>query len=246
MPFLTSVLHSRGQSKSLTPWEQIKSYHEIKSIQSQKRNNRIIAFLTFFIVVLTGLQIYAQYNSSQLTDSTIKPDIEINLFDTASFNTHDVSSIWHGIEGDFGIRSSTLNFGITNFGQKDTNYINIDLKDPKEEYVFDSSRLENLKGLQNDFFQIESWSKACNEAYWETKTSNGSWETAWDKCSELRKNLTIESREILLRLNCPGCEFNKRFQCYSLKVCIYDSNSTLCGKDPGYHKLKETDCPEDW
>lgn len=199
----------------------------------------ILAIGTFFIGS-TALLFQIQ------TNATKKPDISLELYSTSSFRVSELSSISQNVEGDFYVRENDLNFKIVNLGQKNTEYMNFEIKDNRGEYEFKRSRIENLDKFENDFFLVDFWSKACKEAYVEAIANNKDFDFTWNKCRELGNNLTKDVIEATIRVDCPGCEFGKRYQCYSFEICVYGEKENLCEDYPDFQVLKETKCLEDW
>jgi len=245
MPFLRGVVLENNNNKSaLDPWDQIKYYHEIKSIKSQKRNNWIIAFLTFFIVVLTGLQIYTQYDISQSINPKIESDINIELHHP-TINLYNSIGIEKNKKGEFELKKGYLNLEITNLGLKDTNYMNFYIKDPEGEYESPQMSLDNIESLQNKFLQIPILNINCSRTYSNALLENKGFEWIWKECRAYQESLKPNKKELLLKVDCPGCFTEKNSQCYSLDICIYKSNKSFCG-DEKYSNLREINCLDDW
>ena len=202
----------------------------------------ILAVATLIIGIMT-IVLYLRTNPS------IEPDIDIDLLDQTIFNIETFLRISHMADGNFWEHKGTLNFKITNLGLKDTGYLNFYISDPEGEYDFDFVHKEELESLSHDFFYIEVWNKKCKEIVHEVKRNNGTWRIAMNECKNVEEDLSLSTgiRRFLLKVDCPGCQFNKgKTQCYSFNVCIYKSGQTLCEDFPNYYNLKERSCPEDW
>jgi hypothetical protein len=125
--------------------------------------------------------------------------------------------------------------------------MNLYVKDPQKEYQFKSDTIQNLEGVDNTISSIEFWSTNCSSIYSDAINNNQSFNLAWKKCSEVGKNLTLGVKNLLLRIDCPGCGFKEISQCYSFKICIFDSNSSLCdGLDYSHQLDPLPSCPKDW
>ncbi len=222
------------------------------------KNNKDVILVTINFLALVATILIASFSMStqiklanenidflKRTSPTIKPDITLELYSTSSYSINELSRIEQNVDGDFYPKRNHLNFKFTNLGQKDIDYINFNIKDDGGEYEFENGlRIDNLKKLDDTFKMVDFLSKTCNVAYMETKENND-FEFAWNKCKEVGKNLTKGLRNITLRMDCPSCEFGKRYQCYSFEICVYESDEGFCKDNKGYQILKKTDCPED-
>ncbi|MBS3070759.1 hypothetical protein J4407_00450 [Candidatus Pacearchaeota archaeon] len=203
----------------------------------------LLAIATLTSTIYFGI---ITYDLQQKTTPTIIPNIQISLLDKPFYATYNLVRVVHDTsEEDFDVSKDALNFKITNLGQKDAGYLNFYVKDLEEEYGFTPSHIENLQRFNNSFFQIPFWNRACNDVVLDTKDKNQSYNVAYEGCREIRENLNIGIKNLLLRVDCPFC-FDKNSQCYPFKICIYSSNSTFCGNKGDYFDLKPESCPEDW
>jgi hypothetical protein len=204
----------------------------------------------FFILALATLIIgistlIFQYHSTQ----TIEPNIHIRLTDDAySFPSYNLASIYHTVNGTFWMNEGYLNFQINNLGLKSTNYINLYVKDVAGEYQFGNVQLKNLGSLQDDFFQIPFWSKSCGDIYRGAQYYNQSWNIPAINCSKVGDKLVTGIKDLLLKVDCPGCDFGADTKCYSFKICIYNSTSAWCEDNwkKDYYNLNVIDCPKNW
>lgn len=224
-------------------WSEVKYFSE-----KNEKPLMLILHLGFIILAIATLLIgISTLNLQKNTSQTTKPDIEIELYDTSSFRTSDLSSIEVTPSNEYFLRKESLNFRISNNGLKEVESMNLEAEDSRNEYRFERVQIGNLSSLGYSYFRLVFYNRDCSNIYYEEFLRNETdFDTAHNYCKELRDNLSKGKTEITLRLDCPNCEFGDRYRCYSFNICVYDSENEFCEENTRYQYLEEKSCPKNW